>query len=846
MAQRKGNRGTVAILLVVGLFWLLSGAKKEGLIVLGLLFLVITLTLWWSRRSWSKSEKKASHKVVDTVTGSVSVGATSQAPRPASISMQPVQTISNEVRGASSPANSGPQNAPKAVMSSSIRSEDMASLEEELSQALNSIIRDRVRLAVSASSSARNDAPVQVQVSQPVQEFRIPRRPQVIADAKWIPPGGSFELGGRTITGGMVYVGTSLPAGYGSPDPCLIDKSLSLGAPLPLSIRSMGYWPSYSDINSSDRATYLEWLATGRSDPRADVGFVFLFFYGLERRVLIDGKTDPLVKAELPVIAKEVERLLSIYSISHSFQTYATSFLDVIRVEIGTERLYDKPVPDLPVLFELPLYIRIALGQASRDEVPLPVELAMSWLDYAPGYFKRTAARRCPDEYEKHFIETYRSVYGAGMKLPKNRSRLKLVYRPASAGFRDQREISKSFSDLPDVTAVTGPFDKLCELATQVTDDLDAFSRFMGKTPELREKAIHLLPFSLWPDNAKSGVLALKEQVASGYVNYTVRAFFDQLGMDAEGSKAELLSLHRVLDVNGIALEPDIDNGAKLPKANEHLVLFAKPDGGSSDSLAYRTAQLTLRLAATMVHADGEFSKEERDFLLAQIDTWKDLTSAERVRLGAHMELAALEPMSFAALKKKIEPLSLENRERLAEFMATLARMDGVVSPDEVKVLEKAYKALGIDADRVFSDLHATATTGRTAASDKTVGVRLDPTRVAALQKDSEKVSELLSSIFKEEETVKPQLPVEEPEPATGNGLLLGLDKQLTALAHLLLSRPVWTRQELTDAAADMDLMLDGALERINEAAFDAHGIPFFEGEDPLEINPELVETISA
>lgn len=55
-----------------------------------------------------------------------------------------------------------------------------------------------------------------------------------------------------------------------------------------------------------------------------------------------------------------------------------------------------------------------------------------------------------------------------------------------------------------------------------------------------------------------------------------------------------------------------------------------------------------------------------------------------------------------------------------------------------------------------------------------------------------------------------------------------------------------WTRAELADAAADLDLMLDGALEQINEAAFDAFDEPLCEGDDPVSVNTGLLEKIEA
>ena len=51
--------------------------------------------------------------------------------------------------------------------------------------------------------------------------------------------------------------------------------------------RGLSYWPAYASIPSASRAAYLGWLADGRRFPAAPIGYVFLFFYGLERRTLV-------------------------------------------------------------------------------------------------------------------------------------------------------------------------------------------------------------------------------------------------------------------------------------------------------------------------------------------------------------------------------------------------------------------------------------------------------------------------------------------------------------------------------------------------------------------------------
>ena len=53
----------------------------------------------------------------------------------------------------------------------------------------------------------------------------------------------------------------------------------------------MPYW-RILDIPAECRATYLDWLAGGRADASYNPGYMFLYFYGLERRFLVDRPSD--------------------------------------------------------------------------------------------------------------------------------------------------------------------------------------------------------------------------------------------------------------------------------------------------------------------------------------------------------------------------------------------------------------------------------------------------------------------------------------------------------------------------------------------------------------------------
>lgn len=681
--------------------------------------------------------------------------------------------------------------------------------------------------------------------------FSIPKPSAGTGDGRWVPPGQAVNIADLSLRGGMLYVGARLKAANGSGEPSLISEHLSIARHGDYRERHTNYWPSFADISATGRRAYLNWLVEGRSHPDCDIGLVFLFFYGLERRVLLDTSSDPSVKPEWPAIANELRRLLGIYGErSGSFLRYAGELLNLIELDGATAnpKLYLSPIPSFPRSYELPAYLKVALGQASMDRAPIPAELALSWVRLNPESYLRTAATRCPEEFERLFIQRYQETLGQGLVLPKNRTKLKFVYRPASPGFNGAT-VSFRFGDAPDVTALTAPIRTLMEIANQCTDELSSFSRLVGKDPAARTSLDGLLqlPPTLWPAHAKKRIETLKDGMHAGVQMRPLSEVIALLGGSTQAiNRDRVRAVARTLRDVGVGMEPDVLTGARAPNGADQVVLFALSPGEDSahDTDAYRTAALTLQLASAVAHADGEISDHETAHLRKEIEHWNHLTSRSRERLHAHLTWLCATPMTLASLKKKLEPLEDSAKQAVATFMATLAQADGMVSPDEVKFLEKVYKALGVEPKQVFSDIHAVGSSHAPATRSPAKGFRLDAARIAELEQDTARVSALLSEIFTEEAASMPS-PVVETEPVKEAGLL-GLDEPHSALARLMLSRPQWRREELEDAAVDLDLMLDGAIERVNEACFDAHDLPLSEGDDPIDINPEAIEKIEA
>ncbi|MDX7729435.1 tellurite resistance TerB C-terminal domain-containing protein, partial [Aeromonas caviae] len=84
----------------------------------------------------------------------------------------------------------------------------------------------------------------------------------------------------------------------------------------------------------------------------------------------------------------------------------------------------------------------------------------------------------------------------------------------------------------------------------------------------------------------------------------------------------------------------------------------------------------------------------------------------------------------------------------------------------------------------------------------------------------------------------------DEPTTLGDTRSLFGLDDDLSQFLRALLARPEWARDDLSALANTMGLMLDGALEQINEVMLDHFDEMLIEGDDTIELNTDLLEQI--
>lgn len=698
----------------------------------------------------------------------------------------------------------------------------------------------------------------------------------------WIGADRTITVAGYTISSGMLYVGKGLASCHGYEVECAL-----ITPDLPINkkdddyrVRRLDYWPSYSSASPEARSSYLKWLSTGKKDVEADIGYVFLYFYGLERRILHDCNHDSNIQFEKDVICTEIERLLSIYGNNNSFCNYATSLLEFIRSDQNQySKLYQQITPPVTNHTGYPLILKIGLGQLSRDDMPIPSDWALAWYFSTPQppVFTRTAAQRCKEEFKMLFSTEYEKVFGSGLKLKQNKTKLVIEHYPASRSI-NERTFSKSL-DLPDVTVLTSPIKKIAPIIQLCHERLDSYSRYIGRNPERVNTLDALLELSptLWPGDIEKKIRSLQELALSNNGQTVIKysTFLEYFPEWNDKSKKRMKLFLEALDTHKLGMEPDIRFGGTVPEPDSSIVLFLLPENQNKQILSsqYAVASLALYLAVIISKADGEIAKEEITLLSNQLGRWLDLEPAERSRIKAHLRWLIMQSLTMNGIKKRIEPISPSDREMIGDLLLQIAHADNVVDIREIKLLDRIYRVLGLDMDTFYNKLHSVNLEPVTLVSSsnseqgyaipKPQSVRehaisitetsLDAKKIAVLRSETERVTSILNAIFDEDETDlnhdSSQEEVESNDENNNQELialnLWGLSETLSDFIRLLARRTSWNLQELEEIASDRELMLGGALEQINEVAYDQFDDAFIEGDDVMEVNQKIVAVIN-
>jgi len=674
---------------------------------------------------------------------------------------------------------------------------------------------------------------------------------------KWIKFSESITIKGQTFSSGNFYFGGNLTSldGYGT-EASLVDDSLKVeNKPSGFEDESLGYWPKFISLSPKGRGAFLSWLSGNRSDPETPLGYVFIYFYGIERRITVDSINQTVDDTEFKELFDEILRLKGIYGSSRSFSNYSTRLLEImclLRPHVVSHPELEKNPKRDSLLF------KHRLATTVSEERPVTAELALAWIRFYPDYNLKKPARRCIYEFSQIFTHRYRKKYGDGIVVKPNKTRLKIEYHPASSSLRG---LSLPQQDLPDPSNLKGPVNKLIAIADECTAELDAYSRYLAKPDTSRTdiEAVLLLPDELSDLGAILGLGKFKKwaddaiSTKNGLVDVEEFWTYAKSPLPSKINKKEAELIQNLAQKAGYGLAPDTRYHHAKTSADGKLVLFSEGHGKYFEpSKAYSEMGMALRLGAMVATIDSHVDQAELNLLTQLIEHDTNLSPTEKQSLHAYLVWRLNTPSNITGLKARLETLGKAEKAAVSRILVGVAMADGKIDPEEIKQLEKLYTLLGLDKALVTGDIHGMSSSkaGSRPSSPQSklispasTSFQLDESILAIHELETKDVQGMLGAIFMEDEPTDESN--ETAMDATAVEEAPGIDKQHYSLFESLIRKDKWTSEEVEALCRDSGLMVSGALETINDWSFDRVDAAVLEEHgDAIYVDQETVEEI--
>jgi uncharacterized tellurite resistance protein B-like protein len=313
--------------------------------------------------------------------------------------------------------------------------------------------------------------------------------------------------------------------------------------------------------------------------------------------------------------------------------------------------------------------------------------------------------------------------------------------------------------------------------------------------------------------------------------------------------------------------------------ADSMRIVFRGETGAAPSNARVDVLRPAIEVASLISAADGDMSDEGWDHVLAFLDQQNHLRPADMERLRAYSKALHREPSRLATLtQQRFATLTRKQRESIGDLAVTIALSNRIIKDTERTALERVFRALDLPPDHLDRLIHADPTTHE---------VTIDWQAVSRLQQETKQVQDLLAEAFADQQAEPNPDPasISEPPPTSlqVQGEINGLAPATAAPAHEIEPAPVASLVELagdvpaatTTRFAGLDpryasvlaaiaelpevdtaqlsnhckangVMLNAAIELINEWSEESCGDRVIDGDGPYTVAVDLLRTANA
>jgi len=697
------------------------------------------------------------------------------------------------------------------------------------------------------------------------------------ASLNWVGAGATIKAGPYQISDPFTYTSNGAPS---QDEASCINVRLPIGKPIAEERGALGYWPQYSRLIPDQRANYLEWLAGGRKAELADIGYAFIYFYGLERRVLVDNE-------DIETILTQAKRLMFSYSASRSFFRYSSSFIAFVLARVGLENLTRE---SFDIVFEQSLKefddatLAVALAWLHKANTPLPPFLAFEVARNDIRASRSVVVARVAEHFRALFYKKYADRFGAGLQLKTAVRERLFEYKPASPTvLYSMSQHALPGIRIPNVLGLPSQFKPLVDMWEECIEELKPLSREVGKGRDvLTRQAYQALPEALkaeadHPDRDKWDSFVAANTSESNILITTVGDLAPLCGFE-QRAKLTLCQSEEMASTAGdvgFVLVPDPRVTGRGYKWDEMVALFrpeGRPDVPSDKK--YRAAVLLLEMGMAVAAADGTVEQDEVDQIISFLKGQFLLVPNDARRIDAYKEILVKQPPTLTNLAKRLKSaLSADHLEVVCQFLVGIAAANGFIEKRERTTIRRFYTALGLPPSKL-DDIIAKLLGPVPEAIEVQRGIAVPgekiPTRpaqpvftlnAAALRtilQETEQVAQMLGDALTasaEEEAAVIVMDVQrvhtelDGTPATEDAKSIdlsqtyaGLDQRYHLVVAELLSREAWAPEDFDALARKHNVMPAGMIEAINSWSDENHGDFLIEEGEHYSVNRTLLE----
>lgn len=765
-------------------------------------------------------------------------------------------------------------------------------------------VDDTSRKSKRSGKPNKNSGTVRVEMKVGGQRYEMATGQAELTDASFVTGDEPLKFKGRTLASPLYYVAKTASGTVTNPSTLLADKSVA--DQVPHRAPELPYWPSYETMRPEQRAKYLEWLAGGRKSEQIPVGYAFVFFYGLERR-LLEGKNRASIRSELT-------RLLGLFGQNRSFRMHATNLLtfDVIRdlEEFDPESLEN----------ELPLSaggatttreaLSVRLAAYALSDKPLSTDLAFTVAERDPRSTNSVVLERTRDEAKELFRQKYEKEYGTGLSVDTQRNQT-FQYSPGGSSLSQELQLSNSDVALqaryPDPLSNTAQFTGIVDILENCIDELRSYSREVREAPddEMTVDKWESLPSELQeeiphPEQDRWTGLIREHLGDDGVVRVPVDELVELCDVTERDKlrRSQCRSIAETAAAMGFAVEPDPHVLPQSWALDDKVALIQTDYTDPEPRGVFKVGALLTYLALYIASADEHVDKSELTVIQDTIEEMLDLQRSERRRLDALARVLGGARQTMRGVSKRVEnTLNEDQRKLLGELLAEVAAADDEFDDSEETYLERAYKALDLNPDegsriverhlsssdaleepvtvRAEETVEGEQIPSRDSAGgkgEKSDDVTLNTERIAEIKRETRGVAEMLGQEFTDEHSAEDvevtseeegEMKIEKSDSADNEAGLVdkssegrrdeneasafyeNLSERHRPLVQDLLEQQEWSQEEFREVAREHGLMTSAAVAAINEWADEQFGGFLIQQEDDgYRIRTELIDEV--